>query len=418
MNTDYTSINKSIGTAASAKLGQITRPELVRIGKEASTTMEKISLFFKTFLRPKAAEKRDYYYNVGANVITERNITKLDEKVAGINPQEKIAFLYSLEPGEELLEESPHLKSIQTWIQGFRLIKQASTNPDLHWLKSFAKEDDLGEKLELIDLYSRKEQLVRLNELDQLHQASPGTHFIPLLQFILDKKKLREITQEQLDDFKSCLEVYGQLPKHSGEDRLKPATTLFTLLKTIEREKEVEARQQFQTFLKGQPEIQDLLSRLPPGSVDKILSLQVLVPQLSRLPADFYFSTSVDDMIAKIEAELPVSQSETLVARFGQKFAANYGALPDKTALSGLMAKLQKVEEDYRLCDRSGEFIQLINEGYGKGGYDVKGFAKFIDDILSKNALSFHLYAQLAERTKTYVRLKFPLNRSSVSRTK
>lgn len=419
MYANYSNIRTSIERAASAHQGQLSRPDLIRIGKEVSTTKEKIVQFFKGFVRivrdgtKIAAEKKEnFYINKSVSVITDINLKKLVEKITSVNQMEKMAYLSSLKPGEVLVEQSHHWKAIQSWHQGYRIIQQARANPDLHWLKSFATKDDLGEKLELFDLFTGvgKVQLEHIVELELLQQKDSGTYFIPLLQFILGGNKLRNLTQDQMDDFKSCLALYRQLPKQLGEDKLKPAMKVFSALKEIEKERGKQAKEDFQAFLATRADMQELIARLPPASVEKMLKLQGLVPQLIGLPVDLYFSSNIDEAIAKMEEELPENLSKTFVKRYGDKFPAIYESFPEKFFLSPQIVQLQKIEEDYRLCGKSEQFAQLMNKMVGKGSYQPKEFRQLIEEIFSKNELPFYLMTQLGEHTRKLMTLKIPPN--------
>jgi hypothetical protein len=410
--------NQIILASTQTQLGEVIQSEyapaeLIRLGKKAATTQEKIIQFFHHFVNifkygfegaGKKAE--EFFIRKSRDIIQDINLKQLLEKIKGVSPQEIMQYLGSLAQGEVLIETSPHWESIKLLHQYYRFLAHARTHLEQHWLKAFAHNQDVGPHLELIDPIVNKEQVARLLQLDQLQQ-SLTPHFNDILAFILNSGKLRNISEEQLDNFKLCLDLYNNLSSYPQEARLEKTKQLFTMLMDIEKSKGTDARNQFQNFLSSTSTLQRLVLQLLPTSVDTLIKVQDLSSQISLLPIDLAFSQTIDEIVQKLEDELPQNKQETLTKRLGPEFVQSYAALSeqDQATLDPFLKQLQHIEADYRLSGKSQEFLQSMTKAVEKGFKNSQELEQVIERLQSQNTLQMHLMKRLGDETRKCLKL-------------
>ena len=155
--------------------GVIPRDDLLRLGKEASTTCEKITLFLLTFFRlfkygSQALEmRRDYFRDKTIGLITDMNLSMLAEKVKYVSEDVMKKHLSSPELKAVLIEEgSRHFELIKSCNNGYQIVELAKRDLDNHWLKHFATDDNFGRNFEQFAPFANHRQLDFILEFQKL----------------------------------------------------------------------------------------------------------------------------------------------------------------------------------------------------------------------------------------------------------
>ncbi len=417
MNVSNDRIAKFMQSQASPT-GKLPPEALISYGRQAATTREKINQFFQHYFvnifkygfEKAKKKKEEFFIKKSIAIIQDINLKKLIAKIEGISPQEIVQYLGQIvKKNEVLTEESPHWTTITSLHQSYHFLAEARSNLEHHWLKDFAHSRDLGPHLEFIDPIERQEQVRNLLKLDTLQKETLIPHFNELLLSILGSGKLKEMTKEQLNEFELALDLYRHASSDLKKERVENTKRLLSMLQDIEKSKGLEARQTFQDFLKNHSAFQHLLLRLPLASVKTLLDIQSLCSRVSSLPIDLAFSQTTDEIVQKLNDELPENKDETLAKRLGPEFIKSYHSLTpeDQNSIDSgsSLTTLQKIEEDYRLNGRSQDFLFNMKKAMDKGFRTPKDLAQIVERLHSHQPLQLHLMTRLGDKIRQFLSL-------------
>lgn len=416
MNTVYSKslLPKDILHYATVEKGQLKISEngLYLSGHKVATLKDKINQLFLEivntlqFGHDKAVQKKvSFFSNKTIKLIDEYNRAFLTEKIQNIGEEQLNKYLSILDKGEILSQDSPHWARITSLHQSYNFIEEIKKNSDSHWLYPFMTTDDLGVQLENLDLFRKNDSIDRLVKLDLTYRSAGIPDFVPLLQTVLGNSKIRNISNEQLQDLDAGLKIYSELP--FGADRLEKAKQLLTLSTTIKKHTAVHEKREFHEFLIKNPVLANLIALLSPTiaegkEVTQILKIQKLAVSFTKLPADFYFCQTMDELIKKMEDKQATEISLLPAEDFG-KFAAFFNALKDKEPVKSQVKELKALQETFALCGKKGEFIQLLNNAVNNGFKDSKGCVNALNKFHSDNKSSIYAIHLVAMKTEDFV---------------
>ncbi len=408
--------NSFLYQQATLQKGQLDERDLIEQGRRLVFTDKKIKYFIKSFAYWleqtfvqwgwKAAQdpKENYFAKKSLKAIRAMNEDQLIATFKNVSQEERTHYLSLLNRGDILVSNSSHWHQIRSLHRAHAFTEETKANFQTHWLKSFMSETDLNQ-LNPLQSNEQKQQVIYLIELHTLQVESENPDFVPLLKHLLNGTSLTQLTSQQVQNLKICLGLYQDLSNQTSEGRLEKTLKLFSILKGIEKEDSgLQKRIDFYNFLQKHVSVQNLLLRIPRGSNIDLLQLPALVNQLSTLPADFSLSQTVEESLQKLQDALPENKSRLLAKRWGPAFARALTAIQDQSSLEEPLQKLQKIEEDFRLCGKTERFVQLLQEAVGTESFkNRRELEKVIEKFQSQDPLLIHLMTRISIQTRIYL---------------
>jgi hypothetical protein len=401
MTINYCKLEQSLFAQSTAQRGQLDKSDLIKYGQTIATDQKMEGFFAKFFFFfQSTAKKEAYFINKSVTLIQQVNQGLLTQRIGYLSQTEMKHYLSLLKEGEVLVESSRHWRTIQHVHQFYVFIQDTQQRLAAHWLKGFAIPEDLGNKLEQLDPFKEHGITSLLYELNELHATYLTADFVPLLQLVLGTTRLRDMTAEQVERFKSFLILENTLDPQIKTERLAKTLKFASLIKEIRTEKGLQASQDFQAFFKNYPGIQDFVLSMP-APTEELIQFSTLVKELSHLPVDLHLSHTMAEAIEKLQDKQSARQQQ-LLKRFGESFANRFGVIETPT-----MEKLHKIEENFRLVEQNQSFIERLNQALSETK-DRKNLDQVLDKLVSEDPLLFHLMERLGTQSQEYLLLGVP----------